>query len=615
MGDAKLKIVVDEITLKKSAKKAERILKRMEDRLSRKRARNRLKKIKLDRASEKRATRERDKETQLKVRRQDQSERAITQNKQRESNKRIQQERRLTREQERENNKRTRMDKRLSRRRARNRLKAIRFRIRSEKKLERDNERQKEKTRQGRQRLVRGAVGGVGRGIGIGIGGILSGAVGALGNFFDPREILDFGRSLAILSGQAGLSPEAQAKLGEDLTTVSLETGVFRTDALRGFEKVLELTGNFKLAEETILSMSKASIGLGTDIEDLATLGASLGNAYGASSKDVIKFFQVLAAQGDKGQVTLRDLSRVAGEVFSTASAIGFKGKRSVAEIGAILQVSGAAGSVDERKTAVKNLLKRFATKESAIKKTFGVDVKKGGEFRSPVSIFKDIIRASKGDIVNIDKVFTEAGASFFQSAKEFRETGKFESIDKFLSLGEGSDKLIEERFQRVLGTSSVAVDRFINTVAKFSDIALAPALVEFTDSLNELLQDKDRIAALTELFKVLGQSLKFLLQSAEFVGGRFAVNKKRRKKFDKVAEESTVFRFLRENNLFGIGTLTDQNFSPKSKPNNAPVNDIPSLSVKNEVTIDDRGNILKSKTRVDQQNNSNLGRTLGVQQ
>ena len=568
--DVKFGVKFDEEALKKSGKKLKEQLEKMEKRLSRKRARNRLKKRREDKRNEER----------------------------------------ITRDQMREQAKRDRMEKTLSRKRARNRLKQKKARIREERRIEKEAERERERKKDRRRAIAGGAVRGAGRVVG-GVAGV---AGFSLASLFDPDEVLGFERSLAILAGQAKLTTEGQAELRESLTSVSLATGAFRTDVLRGFEAVVEKSGDLKLAEDIILSMSKASIGLGADLADLGDLGAALGTTFAGSGEDVNKFFNQLVAQGDAGEVTLKDLARIAGEVFGTARGAGFKGEGVVSSIGTLIQSAKAVGSADERKTAINNILLALATKEKDVKKTFGVDTKKGGKLRDPLTIIKEILKSKGGTTENLKKVFQGDVKALLLASSEFKDTGKFSTFDKFQAAASGANSLISKRFQRVEKTGSLAFDKFQNVITLLSESSLAPALTELSSSLTALLQDKEKVEALTELFKTLGEGLGFLIEAAALAGqgvGFFS-------KTSKELEEKTGIKPVNPlSPTFGIEAIKkakeffggDDSKAPKGST--LPSGKQGGLKVEVNATIDDRGNVKKQRTRVSNQNNPNVGRTL----
>ncbi len=571
MADVKLDVEFDEAGLKKSGKRLQAKLEKMEQRLSRKRARNRLKKKRAE----------------------DKLEKEITRNEMREQIKR------------------ERMEKRLSRKRARNRLKQIKATIREEKRIEREAERERERKKDRRRAIAGGAVRGAGRAVGFGLGAI--GATTAA--LFDAEQVLEFGRSLAILSGQAGISVEAQAKLSDALTDVSIKTGVTRTDVLAGFEAIIEKTGDLKLAEDVILSMAKASAGLGADMRDLGLLAAGLGTSFNASGEEAIKFFELLTAQGDKGQVTLKDLARIGQDVFSRAKAFGVVGAEGVSGVGALLQTTPLASS-DEIKTAVGSLLEVFGTEGSKIRKEFKVKTKtKSGDLRNPADILKDIVSATGGDLEKIKKVFKGTALTpFLTTAKQFEKTKGFADLDKFLGLGSGAEGLVQKRFSRIEATAGViALEKFQNVITGFSDSALAPALTELSGSLTALLQDKEKVEALTELFKTLGEGLGFLIEAAAFAGEGIGFFSKTSKEVEKKTGIKPVNPFSPS---FGVEAIKkakdffgDDNKVPKGST--LPKSKQGGLNVEVNATIDDRGNVKKQRTRVSNQNNPNVGRTL----
>lgn len=421
----------------------------------------------------------------------------------------------ITRNELAELKKREANDKRLSRRRARNRLKQIKARLREENRLEREATRarvraERDRTRK-RQRVGRGI-----RSVGRGVGGVAARGAGigvaAIGlnvaSLFDAREALSFERSLALLAGQADISAGAQANLGQAITKTSLAFGAFRGDVLRGVEKVVEKSGDLNLATDIITTMSKAAIGLDADLGDLGELAASLGTSFKISGKDMEEFFNILIAQGDKGQVTLKNFARISEEVFGTAAGFGVRGKGGINAISALIQAS--VGSADERKTAIVSFLEQLTAKEAKINK-LGVKVRgPKGELRDISTIVKDVIKATGGSVGAINKIFTGAGLKpFLLSASEFKDTKKFASLDKFLGAGAGSKGLIDKRFQRVQKTSSVSFDKFSNLITILGEKTLAPVLADFAEGLDALLKDPAAMKDLIEGFEGIGVAIK----------------------------------------------------------------------------------------------------------
>jgi TP901 family phage tail tape measure protein len=558
--DVKVGVKFDEEAFKKSGKKLKEQLERMEKRLSRKRARNRLKRIR----EEKRA------------------------------------EQRITRDQMREQVKRERMERRLSRKRARNRLKEIKARRREEARIQREAERERERRRDRRRAIAGGAVRGAGRAAGFGLG-FIGATTGAL---FDAEQALEFGRSLAILAGQAGISEDAQMKLGQTLTDTSVKFGILRTEALRGFEAVIEKSGNFELATQVIDNMAQAAVGLGADMTDLGQLAAALNVSFGAGAGEIKKFFDVLTAQGDKGQITLKDFARIGEEVFGTAAGFGIRGATGVNALSALIQSS--VGTADERKTALNSLLSEFVAKKSKIQKKTGIStLDKAGNVKDPAQLVKDIIKATKGDISVLSSLFSGTAIKpFLLSAQQFRETGKFTDLDKFLGAGAGAQGLVERRFKRVEATAGiVALEKLQGVIVALSDSALAPALNELSTTLSDLLKDKEKVRALTDLFKTLGEGFGLLIEAAAVAGSGIGFLSR---KGGEIEKKTGVQPTLPFSPAFGVKAFKSVKdfFSKDSKGPSG-------LSVQNEITVDDRGNVKKQRTRVMNQNNSNVGRTL----
>jgi hypothetical protein len=309
----------------------------------------------------------------------------------------------------------------------------------------------------------------------------------------------------------------------------------------------------------------------------------------------------VLTAQGDKGQITLKDFARIGEEVFGTAAGFGIRGATGVNALSALIQSS--VGTADERKTALNSLLSEFVAKKSKIQKKTGIStLDKAGNVKDPAQLVKDIIKATKGDISVLSSLFSGTAIKpFLLSAQQFRETGKFTDLDKFLGAGAGAEGLVERRFKRVETTAGVvALEKFQNVITALSDSALAPALTELSNSLADLLKDKQKVEALTELFKTLGEGIGLLIEGAALAGEGLGFLSDKSKEVSKKTGVPTVNPldpFL----LIRAIKAGKQFFTGKDQ----------GLNVENNVTVDDRGNVKKQRTRVSNQNNPSVGRTL----
>jgi len=260
-------------------------------------------------------------------------------------------------------------------------------------------------------------------------------------------------------------------------------------------EEIVEKTGDFDFAIENIKN-------IGTVIQATGDkTGVAIGGILAEFQKmkitapdEVLKVLDTLNQQGKEGAFTLADLARLGPRVVTAYTATGRTGTEALKEMGAALQVIRmGTGSAEMAATAFEATLRTLADPEK-LKKLQGagikvfdpVELEKGRRIMRPINeLMLEIIEVAKGDKVTLAGVFdAEALRAFNFAASQFLESGKVESMAKFMTIqGDGNTTLADSA--RLAKTASANWDQLATTWTKTSSDALDP-LIKKVGELND---------------------------------------------------------------------------------------------------------------------------------
>jgi hypothetical protein len=441
--------------LEKQAREQERI----DARLSRKRARNRLKTIRETRKSEEQSARETE-----------------------------------------------RMEDRLSRKRARNRLKDIRQRVRDEKAAQREIERAERLSSERRSRLFKRGLGGA---VGIGLAG------GAFATVMG-RGILQFDERLARSSVQAGKTREEQAALRKKMTDVSIETGASRADLLDSFEAIVDKAGlAYDVAYTNLDKIGKALRGTGADARDFGLLfGAisKIGKDFKMEDNEVFSLMEMLISQGDEGAINLSEMASEAQKIMGVFRGSGMKGMREFAQYMGLVQIAGEYGTKSEAATMAKGMMTQLKKRESVITSKYpSVKISDENGVMLPLDkVLGSLMQATGGNLKKLEALFPERESMtpLFGMANAYREGGGMDLLNRFTQIGLNASTKGAERYNRIDETSGQAFAKLQNLFISLTDSALVPMLTQLGLAIEKLVSDPQRIAELQKTFIGLGELL-----------------------------------------------------------------------------------------------------------
>jgi TP901 family phage tail tape measure protein len=329
--------------------------------------------------------------------------------------------------------------------------------------------------------------GGLGKGVlalggGLGIGAI---AAQQARRFISVRErYID-----AAVAG--GLDSAGMIKLQQDVDESSRKTGKGPGEFLDAIDQILEVTGNIKIATDNLETMGRVSVASGAEMADVGRIVANVGDQFDGSSGAVLKFCDILYAQGKAGAFTTKNMAQYGARIASAGATMGVKNAEQFRPFGAVMQMGiKSAGTSDRSMSAIEAAVNEIIGKRKEIYKYSKFDIldPKTKTLKSFEDIFKGIIRGTKGSEEKLGRIFGGSAILAFRTpARLFREGGGFKEFDRLKSMG-GSGETIAADFNKRKALSTVMKTKDLALEGeRMSDRVLEPAVEKIGQLLGDL--------------------------------------------------------------------------------------------------------------------------------
>lgn len=220
-------------------------------------------------------------------------------------------------------------------------------------------------------------------------------------------------------SASVGSRQVAAQGLEAQAQHVGNATGTSTSETLEALESFVAKTGELGTAQDTIGNLARLSRATGTNLADMANAAAevslNLGNVPD-KAKVIDDVMRSIAGQGKKGAVEIKDLAQQMAKVASVAGAFeGDRGKN-IAILGGMAQAAkahggaaGAAQATTSIQAFVTNLTQGGTIKNwQAMHLSPYTDPRPGhrNTIRSPEELILEALRATKGDLPQLNKLF-----------------------------------------------------------------------------------------------------------------------------------------------------------------------------------------------------------------
>ena len=323
---------------------------------------------------------------------------------------------------------------------------------------------------------------------------------GTIGGAATARGVVDLSARYTRLGIQADLSAEQVDRLKEEVFALSQASDIRVDDVevLSAIEQIVEKTGDLQLARNNIRNIAMTLSATGAVGADVGAMMADISEKFNIrNASEMLRQLDTLVVQGKEGAFTLQALASKGSATSAAYAAMGRTGAQAVREMGALLQVGMmGTGNADTAATAFEATLRDLVSNRDKLE-DLGVDLfdpeklAQGiEEARAIPDVLKEIVQATGGNVSQFSDVFGDESRRLVNVlASEFKRTGGFGSLDKFMAIS-GDGSVIMQDSARAATTAAAAMNNFYNAWRRMADSSLAEPIQSLADALNSLDPD-----------------------------------------------------------------------------------------------------------------------------
>jgi TP901 family phage tail tape measure protein len=298
-------------------------------------------------------------------------------------------------------------------------------------------------------------------------------------------------RAMTRIAVTADASAEAQQASWTQLQQLARETALPIDKVRAGLDALVASGRSLPEAMAFLPSVAQTAQASGAEVSDIAKTADSVGESFKIAGKDMQTAFDIMAAGGKAGKFELKDMARYLPSLGPAASAIGFEGKKGLADLVAMLQVMRkGAGTSEEAVASMNNILAKMESdKTTKAFKTLGVDAeaafkKARAEGRNLVEVFENLVdTALKGDRSRLGEIIDDMEFKRgVQALMMYR--GEWQKLSQ--TMQSSSAGTVAQDLARVTANSQATFDRFKNAADRLADSLgrrLSPAFKAVAES------------------------------------------------------------------------------------------------------------------------------------
>ncbi|MDP3407234.1 phage tail tape measure protein [Bosea sp. (in: a-proteobacteria)] len=321
-------------------------------------------------------------------------------------------------------------------------------------------------------------------------------------------------RAMTRIAVTADASAEAQQASWTQLQQLARETALPIDKVRAGLDALVASGRSLPEAMGFLPAVAQTAQASGAEVADIAKTADSVGESFKIAGKDMQTAFDIMAAGGKAGKFELKDMARYLPSLGPAASAIGFEGKKGLADLVAMLQVMRkGAGTSEEAVASMNNVLAKMESdKTTKAFKNLGVDSeaafkKARAEGRNLVEVFENLVdTALKGDRSRLGEIIDDMEFKRgVQALMMYR--GEWQKLSQ--TMQSSSAGTVAQDLARVTANSQSTFDRFKNAADRLADSlgrrlspafkAVAENATAAMDAVNSALQpsetDEQRLA------------------------------------------------------------------------------------------------------------------------
>jgi TP901 family phage tail tape measure protein len=220
-------------------------------------------------------------------------------------------------------------------------------------------------------------------------------------------------------------------------------------------------------------------------MDDLAGVTASLSQNMGIAGNKIGYTLDILAVQGKRGAVELKDLAMLLPTASAGFKKFGEKGERGVAVLGAALQVTKTAtGTASEAATAFNALGRALTANATRIKKASGGKVKvfeiDPKTKRKVARDFVDILRDLRSSKLGQDQEKLQKALGTDEALKSFQAiSDNWDEFQQQIAGGLSGGGTIAADFDKYLASPAGRIERAWTRASNALQAAVTPERVE----------------------------------------------------------------------------------------------------------------------------------------
>lgn len=288
------------------------------------------------------------------------------------------------------------------------------------------------------------------------------------------NKIIDFEHELRALGNTGGLSDSQLDKLGKKIRQVGAETNNYNKDVLEGMNTLVAAGMNPEKAINYMTTIGKTATSQQANINDIAKTTFSLADNMNVPLNEINYALNVLTGAGKEGRFELKAMAQTFPELTASASMLGMKGVKSVASLGAALQIAmKGAGTEGEAATnfsrflggltsplVVKNFSEKFGVSMEQILKNAA---EKGAD--PIVEVLEVVRKKTDGNMFKVSEVFHDK--TMLDFIKPMLQNMDEYSRIKYTILK--SNNVIEEDYEKMMSTTAEQWKKFTISLQKVS--------------------------------------------------------------------------------------------------------------------------------------------------
>lgn len=310
------------------------------------------------------------------------------------------------------------------------------------------------------------------------------------------KSVIDFDARLTRLAIQAGKSTKDMIALKKSLFDIGLMTYQTPEDLLAAMEQIVEKTGNFDLAVGSLRDMGYTAGASGAALQDIGALTSNLNEKFGITKTEMKGAFDILIEQGKTGAFTLAKMAGLGERLFTAAASWGMKGKQSLRDFGAFIQiVRTGSGNEEQATTAVERTFADLIQNHKKVKSLVGFSIFDQVESRKQgravtkdfALVMKELIKRTKGDQVKLRQIFGEESIRAVNAmALSYQRFGDFRVFDDLVKRGGDGTQTMKD-FAFWTATTTAKLNKFKTGLSKFANENLAGPIEALTKALDYL--------------------------------------------------------------------------------------------------------------------------------